>query len=1053
MSQEPPAGAPISGEPPKSDPEKREAPAGAAPAQPQPTPPEPTPPKAAPPEQAKPSPPPAPEVKPLSLPRTIKGKWKRDLRLGGELVGKGEVKLTASGISVRGRRSSPFRTAIWGAFWLSWWFSFLASGLAGLMTVIGIANRSQSLEVALTGATCIFPVILIGGLFARWLARRLLEPPVRWTVPWGDVTHLAAGNKDLDLKVLVGGNTWIGRLSPRRSAYVSQTLAGIRAGAVPQGQHARGWHRPAFIDKLLLVGVLAGLGAGAWKIEPELRRYLQTADEARSGPLAGIPDPVSDGELLPFQASCPGRSGQAQVHNRRAGSTLVIDAKGLQGNLLHLRWQAGSKRIQLVESTPARSTQLAGFFTSEGQLAITLHVPSNNTDAVKALVARGDLEDVRTAWCAGLVTSYDITQTLREQGRVEATRQGDDLNIQVSGVGPQTHALLVTRWLPSSGPDDFQACALPIEGQTLGLLKAYPERDLKGFFDDPKERARVYLVEVAKAPPTSAMVEGGKLQPCAVPHSLQLSGAATAWTATPEVLGSNTVRERARQAANTPPMVPMTTSTTDLVDAISGRYAQVSEELRAVHLSPSQQLELNRGFLDAVPWNPVLESASFSRSLPHLEVLRQRLSGKDPSGEMGELFLLGFAEAFLANVPLQPRDYAARVEVGEAWMKVRAGTLWTLNGRRVRVPDAKTAAIYQLVGRYVLVDVARHLERDISAEGSGEVPREYRALATRLEAHKIRIDPKKSTSTKAVEAWLKGDFEYLANRALKKAGEGLSDQQASVSAAWQASYEIKGTGGDRERRYASLVRNGRQIGWVAQFTGRGNRLHYIPAAQVPPRKDALTRHTGSPLLLATAGSYVTADGVTSGLSVVQGQVQNYLISHQMDGLVILHPSKGLTLLDMEVGGKLPGTQETIQPLRSLADLQVLLSWLEKERASAFQTHLLVAQGGFTIDEATAAPDLRERRLLVEASYKQSPLYAIVDLPSSPAVTLFEATIIAKKALETPEARGGPGWTVSGVANLDVGSFDILEAWDQRGRNVRSGRVPLENAHNLLVVSQ
>jgi len=127
----------------------------------------------------------------------------------------------------------------------------------------------------------------------------------------------------------------------------------------------------------------------------------------------------------------------------------------------------------------------------------------------------------------------------------------------------------------------------------------------------------------------------------------------------------------------------------------------------------------------------------------------------------------------------------------------------------------------------------------------------------------------------------------------------------------------------------------------------------------------------------------------------------------------------------------------------------LLEWLRRDGASAFQTHLLAHDGVLTIDSSKSSGELRERRLLVQAAYRGHPIVAVVDIPGAHRQSLFEAAVTAYSALRSPEEDGGPGLEVQAIANLDVGSYDILEAWDTRGNSLRTGRVGLSQAMNLL----
>ena len=1005
-------------------------------------------------DEKKPPEPTKPPVLPLSLPRTMEGTWRRDLRLGGEVVGKGKLVFTTSGVYITGRRTGPIRTSLWTGFWATWWFGVLASMAVAVTGLWGVAQRTQSLEAALSGASCVLPTILIGALMMRWVAHRILEPKVKWMVPWDDVERLAANKTCVQLRVGVDGSTWLARMTPKKKRWHTQTLRGIRKGQIPHGEHASGWVRPAFLDKLAFLVVFGVLGGLAWKAEPIAAELVARAEEPRSGPLAGIPDPVSLTQVEDFMGSCRNPSPvSASLGNRQEGDALVWTAGGAQGHQVHtLRWQAATRRVELVaKGERGAGRTIPGFFRTKDEIGVSLLIPDSHARDVATMLGNGRLEELRSAWCSGFVSKLDITQSKDQVGSITATRDGDDLLVEVTGVPAEAYAVLPVRWHSGPGPEAFHACSVPQQDGTLGLLRVKDKRRIRGFFTGAEESARVYLIDRKRAGSLHPLTDSAALIPCAIPDSLWHSGISTAWTKVSTAQAHGPVSQKAASLAASPPMVPVATDAQSALDAVRTRYGEVLETLGQKGLTRSDYAALDRGFLGGVQWGPLLDSVSFGRSLPRLEVQRQRLSALDPNNKMGELFLLAFAQAFLERLPAEEKSFQARVALGETWLAVQAGTTWQLDGRAVTVPDAQNAAVYQLIGRYVLVDVARALEVKLNKSGTGEVPKEWLPLADRLESYSVRLDLEKSSSNKAFDAWTSGNFEYLADRAVKKAQAGLSDQQQALSAAWSASYRLQtehNVGADV--RYSRLVRDGRQLGWVAQFAPRSTRMSYVLASELGTSEQALRAKSGGTLLLATSGSYVTPSGQTSGLAVFDGRVENFLISHKMDGLVIVHPQHGLSLMDMRKGGSLPGQSEVIRPLRSITDLQNLVSWLEEEGASAFQTHLLVSETGITIDEETASPDQRERRLLVQCNYKGSPIVALVDIPGQNAVSLFEAAVIAKQALETPESQGGPGLTVTGVANLDVGSYDVLRVWNQGGGRVRDSPKSLSDAHNLIL---
>ena len=71
--------------------------------------------------------------------------------------------------------------------------------------------------------------------------------------------------------------------------------------------------------------------------------------------------------------------------------------------------------------------------------------------------------------------------------------------------------------------------------------------------------------------------------------------------------------------------------------------------------------------------------------------------------------------------------------------------------------------------------------------------------------------------------------------------------------------------------------------------------------------------------------------------------------------------------------------------------------------------------------------------------------ALVDLPATPRpMALGEAAVVGVSALKSA------GWSVDGLVNLDVGSFNILAATN--GTEIRNlGSLTTESAHNVVVL--
>ena len=499
---------------------------------------------------------------------------------------------------------------------------------------------------------------------------------------------------------------------------------------------------------------------------------------------------------------------------------------------------------------------------------------------------------------------------------------------------------------------------------------------------------------------------------------------------------------RAAALASKRAMVPAGASAAEAIDGVSASGKAVWAAMAGEARTPDQQAEVDEGFLSVVPWDRVLAAVSVQGSLPRIEVLRQRLDGADPSETLGRRALFALAEAYLDRLPPSPGLWSARVEVAEAWLDVKGGTTWTLDGRAVRVPDAATAEIYNAIGRFLLADLARDVEGAVDA---GDAPLlATLVVALQLEGHGLSLNLQPSSSTKALIAWGTGDFEYVLNRAWLKAQAAVRDEEAAVAAAKAAGYTLGPGSSSRDGavRYADVKKDGRVIGWLGLFDPAKIRIDWGFASGATSTRGAL---------LLTSGAYVTADGRPAGLAVAGGRVDNWLLDRSLGGMVVV--GDGVHIYDLKGGVRLPGQRRLLRPLDQLSDLYALLDGVRRAEASGFQTHVLAANGKLTVSGDRASPELRERRLLITARYGKNPIVGVLDIPGAHRMSLHEAAVVAIATVEAPPSAGGPGLTVDGVANLDVGSYDILGVWTDDGVQERRGPVGLSEAKNLLRVSR
>lgn len=931
-------------------------------------------------------------------------RWKRDWRLRRGLVGQGWLESIDGQLILRGRRTGPLRSLLVVGAWLLAPAVLVGGFLAVTLTGIGLTWRNQDPEWLAWSLLGYLGVLLSTLLFA-WLLRRLLEPPVRLALRADQLSALRSDGWQLELGASAHGGL-LARARP--SPYTSEVRRFLLALKDESAWPAPRSRRLDQAGVLLALG-LSGLSAGvAWE------------HRGTNGP-DPVPPRLPPAELDGWAEPCPaGPAGAPTLRNRVEGDELVWELEGDSSG-----WRVASATWEPGEALRPLPCQ-GRCPLAEDQVGLSLLLPAGAPDPT------GELDD---ALCG--VARFDIARRPVPEGpSLSLSREGEALVATVEGKA-RGWRLLIARERPASRLDLFNVCELSLDNGGPLLHPASEALRIEGFFSHGREGARAWLLPAR---------EGRSLRANAAQRCAELD--ALAWTGraigpfrlddSTDTLRLNTTDRVRAEAIATPG-----SNHDAIVSSIRLAHRRARDELRP---SRAQLLSFHQGFLDGLPWGAVLGGLSMQHDLPQFERIRQQLSGDDPAGVLGELFLLRLAEELLERIEPQASSYEARIDLALAWRGVESGTSWEANGRTVRVPSQEVADYYGVVGHYLLVDLGRRVEKQMAREPLFRLT--GLPLRGKLAEQGIDLDIEKSSAQKALEAWVTGDFEYLGDRALAKVKEQVADPTRAIERASNASYRLDGqwSAPDGSARTAWLQREGERIGWVALYDAQKVRVGFQAVNGQGFQRDRTS-------LLALAGSYVTAQGRTAGLSAVDGQVENFLISSSIGGLVAFDRDGGVHLLDMRNGGMLPGLSAPIRPLERLADLHTLLRWIDKNGASAFQTHLLGVGGQLAIDEAKASGTLRERHLLVQAAYKGHPIIAIIDLPGSPQVSLFEAAIITIQALRTPEDQGGPGLDVIGIANLDVGSYNALEAWTDEGKSLNRCPVALGETRNLVRVGR
>ena len=198
------------------------------------------------------------------------------------------------------------------------------------------------------------------------------------------------------------------------------------------------------------------------------------------------------------------------------------------------------------------------------------------------------------------------------------------------------------------------------------------------------------------------------------------------------------------------------------------------------------------------------------------------------------------------------------------------------------------------------------------------------------------------------------------------------------------------------------------------------------------------------IVMVCSGAFTTKDYSTPlGLTVDNGKIVNRKIDSNMDGLVIVYPTGGIVVSDIDDGNLYLGSIKKSVDARDFQDKQTLLNWAQEEEATIFQTQLLVYKNQLRIDK-DAPKESAERRLLILAiSPEGEVLHIVFNIKKS--VYLYN---IAEKIFNYLKAKD---LNIIAMLNLDTGMYNIMELYDEDGdqEDEVEGDTRLQKATNML----
>lgn len=223
---------------------------------------------------------------------------------------------------------------------------------------------------------------------------------------------------------------------------------------------------------------------------------------------------------------------------------------------------------------------------------------------------------------------------------------------------------------------------------------------------------------------------------------------------------------------------------------------------------------------------------------------------------------------------------------------------------------------------------------------------------------------------------------------------------------------------------------------------RGEKLKakYFASGEVYGRYEDWRQ--GKHIFLACSGAFTNDNSTPVGLTVDNGAIVNRSIDHTMDGLVIVYATGGIVVSDIDENNLyLASLKKSIHPR---TDKSELLQWAVEEEATIFQTQLLVYKDQLRLEKYKARKRQRERRILVLAQNNRDDVYHII-------FNIEEGVYLGDIAETLLEYLKQKSLSVVAMLNLDTGSYNILELYDDEGEQVDDieGDEPINKATNLI----
>lgn len=461
----------------------------------------------------------------------------------------------------------------------------------------------------------------------------------------------------------------------------------------------------------------------------------------------------------------------------------------------------------------------------------------------------------------------------------------------------------------------------------------------------------------------------------------------------------------------------------------------VSEVDRLIQQLPTHPMAKSifvEQYFDLFPFSEYLQQVSYGNGVVYTMSLADRLDQVLPNQHFGDGLIINLTAVYLSHFPPSIDAIQVRLDIAERWQVIGKNS-------------GRTSCL--MASRFFVSQLTHAISEGYK---SGNVSKsEADILIKRLQSLGANLDLPPSSMQKLLVNVLSGNKQYISNRVKLKLASYVSNPSSNIKQLQSSKFSTASNSQNTSKTWSEgrFLKDGRDIGWIGILSSYSyGKVQWYLNNDKPIDIPTFSSRFGYQPLMLTSGSYVTSTKKTSGLSATGGVLANSAVDPKMDGLVIIHKGE-VSIHNIDAGIYLPGKTAALQVVDLISDYMELLLWIQQNNASVFQTHLLGFDNDLAIDPNKASTTLRERRLLATIERNGQPGVAIIDLPQTPRpLSLSEAAATTLFGLRQL------GWSVEGIVNLDVGTYNIL--YRVQPRKAESlAPVSLSKAHNLLVIME